>query len=228
MHTELRRSLKHFYCVLFLINIKKKKTVFFFGKNSIVITPGHIGWQDNINGYGEEKKHKILLKQSSSDGAICADKQTPKVLFKKSLFSFFSSDAMQWCVMFGSSLAGHHCLWRLMASVLVTRSGPWINARLYLKGTQRKGITPRNKIGEKTWCYPRKYIYFKTCTLYTAQWLLYKSKPIIRQKSNISLGTVICLFLLFPIAVGGLLLRPIVLLGSIPIFVCMSGVNYIM
>lgn len=148
--------------------------------------------------------------------------------FLKSLFSFFSSDAMQWCVIFGSSLAGHHCLWRLMASVLVTRSGPWINARLYLKGTQRKGITPRNKIGEKTWCYPRKYIYFKTCTLYTAQWLLYKSKPIIRQKSNISLGTVICLFLLFPIAVGGLLLRPIVLLGSIPIFVCMSGVNYIM
>lgn len=63
--------------------------------------------------------------------------------------------------------------------------------------TERKSLPEIRE--EQTWCYPRKYIYFKTCTLYTAQWLLHKSRVIIWQKSNISLGAVICLFLLFPI-----------------------------
>lgn len=49
---------------------------------------------------------------------------------------------------------------------------------------------------KETWCYPRKY--FKTCTPHTAQWLPYKSKTIIRQKSNLSLGAVIGLLLLSP------------------------------
>lgn len=53
---------------------------------------------------------------------------------------------------------------------------------------------------EKTRCYPREYNYFKTCTPRTAQRLLYKSQSIIRQKSNLSLCAVICLFLLFPTA----------------------------
>lgn len=66
------------------------------------------------------------------------------------------------------------------------------------KAKKRKGIIPRKKRGENM-MLSMKYIYFKTCTSHTAQWLLYKSKAIIRQKSNLSLGAVIFLFLLFPI-----------------------------
>ena len=71
--------------------------------------------------------------------------------------------------------------------------------RPYLKGTQETGESFPEIREEKTSCYPREYIYFKTCTPYTAQWPLHKSTTIIRQKSNPSLCAVICLFLLCPI-----------------------------
>lgn len=129
-----------------------------------------------------------MLKQSASDGSICAENKQTLEVFLLSLFSFFSTDAMQRYVMFGSSEAGHHCLWRLLAGVSVTEWGHWINAQLFLKGTERQGITSRNK--RKHDVIQESTIYFKTCTLFSAQWLLNKSKPIIRQNSKISLGTV--------------------------------------
>lgn len=99
------------------------------------------------------------------------------------LLCFLSSDAMQWCVILVRRLARQD------------QDDGSVHSCASEARTERKSLPEIRE--EQTWCY--KYIYFKTCTLYTAQWLLYKSRVIIWQKSNISLGAVICLFLLFPI-----------------------------
>lgn len=116
---------------------------------------------------GKRKEVQSMLKQSSSDGSICAEnKQTPLV-FPLFLFTFFSTDAMQWYVMFGSSEAGHHCLWRLTASVLITGWGPWINAWLFLKGTQRQRIPSRNKRGENMMLSKKVHLLQNMYTIYS-------------------------------------------------------------
>lgn len=85
---------------------------------------------------------------------------------------------MRWSVILGSSSAGHHCcLRRLQLSQCCSHEIRTVNKCMAVpqRHTEKGESFPEIR-EDKTWCYPWKYIYFKTCTSYSTKPTVIKAK----------------------------------------------------
>lgn len=158
-----------------------------------------------------------MLKQSASDGSICAENKQTLEVFLLSLFSFFSTDATQRYVMFGSSEAGHRCLWRLLADVSVTRWGS-------MHSCSSKAHRDRESLPEV-----RENLMLSKKVLSTSKHAHYiQHNGYCTKASRSSANTQRFLWVLFPIVswrrtVG----TAHCVFGRIPLLACVSGVDYV-
>lgn len=172
---------------------------------------------------GQPKDEQCHAETISHSGSVCSNIISRHHWYLLWAFwSVFSTDAMQWYVRLGSSSAGCRCFVCEACcsdSVVVTRWG-----LLYLKGTQQKGSCSQKQERRRNDVIHERTSTSKHVTPHNGYDT--KANVNILQKSDLSFAVLwyafsYCMPLL---AVGGLLLKPIVCLA---VHVYMSGVSYV-